>query len=232
VARPVKPRRYDASARQAASHERRARILAAAREVFLQRGYSAATMAAIADRSGTAVDTVYELVGRKPELFRLLIETAISGGDEAVPAEEREYVQRMRAEPTSAGALAVYARALPAIHARLAPLVAVLQAAAAAEPQLAELWHEISERRAANMHRFATQLDATGELAVSAEHAADVIWATNSSELYLLLVGQRGWTQQRYSDWLEDTWCRLLLHADPARPARPRASRRVRRAPR
>ena len=212
--KPVKTRRYDSTARRAASTQRRARILATAREVFVARGYVGTTMAAIAEESGVAVDTVYELVGRKPDLFRLLIETAISGQDEAVPADERDYVQRIQAEPTAAGALAVYARALPPIHARLAPLVAVLQGAGSAEPDLARLWHDISERRAANMRRLATQLDATGELAVPVDDAADVIWATNSAELYLLLVGQRGWTPRKYSEWLEETWRRLLLRYD------------------
>jgi AcrR family transcriptional regulator len=217
VPRPVKTRSYDSSARRAASAQRRGRILAAAREVFLARGYAGTTMAAIAEQAGVAVDTVYELVGRKPDLFRLLIETAISGQDEAVPADERDYVQRIQAEPTAAGALGVYARALPLIHARLAPLVAVLQGAGSAEPDLARLWHEISERRAANMRRLALQLDATGQLAVPVDEAADVIWATNSAELYLLLVSQRGWTPDRYSEWLEETWRRLLLRYDGGR---------------
>jgi AcrR family transcriptional regulator len=211
VTRPVKTRTYDSSSRRSASLERRSRILVAAREVFLEQGYVGATMAAIAKRATVAVDTVYELVGRKPALFRLLIETAISGEDQAVPAEEREYVQRMRAEPTAGGALEVYARALPVIHARLAPLVAVLQAAAAAEPELASLWHEIAERRATNMRRFATELATKGQLLVSVERTADVVWATNSPELYLLLVHQRGWTPSEYGDWLADTWRRLLL---------------------
>ena len=64
------------------------------------------------------------------------------------------------------------------------------------------------------MRRLATQLDATGELAVPVDYAADVIWATNSAELYLLLVGQRGWTPRKYSEWLEEWWRRLLLRYD------------------
>ena len=36
-----------------------------------------------AGRAGVALDTVYGSVGRKPELARLLIETAISGTDQA-----------------------------------------------------------------------------------------------------------------------------------------------------
>ena len=211
MARSVKTRAYDSSSRRSASQERRARILTASREVFVEQGYVGTTMAAIAKRSGVAVDTVYELVGRKAALFRLLIETAISGEDQAVPPDEREYVQRMQAEPTARGALTIYAKALPLIHARLAPLVAVLQAAASAEPELAELWHEISERRATNMRRLAAQLESTGELAVPADRAADVIWATNSPELYLLLVRQRRWSPDEYSDWLNATWQKLLL---------------------
>ena len=152
-----------------------------------------------------------ELVGRKPALFRLLLETAISGRDEAVPAEERDYVQQIHSEPTAEGKLAVYARALPSIHARLAPLLVVLQAAAPTDPALADLWTQISERRAGNMTRFAGELEETGRLGVSVAEAADVIWATNSPEMYLLLVGQRGWSHERYEHWLAATWQRLLL---------------------
>ena len=219
----VKTRGYDNSRRRSASEQRRARVLTTARAMFVERGYLGTTMAAVAERADVAVDTVYELVGRKPALFRLLIETAISGQDDAVPAEEREYVRRIHAEPTANGKLSLYAHVLPALHARLAPLVTVLQAAASAEPQLADLWHEITERRAANMRRLAAELAETGDLAVPVEEAADVIWATNSAELYLLLVQQRGWTPQHYADWLADAWQRLLLH--PTSTESPAASR-------
>ncbi len=211
MAGPVKTRGYDGSARRAASAQRRARILAAARELFLAHGYAGTTMPAVARESGVAVDTVYELVGRKPELFRLLVETAISGQDAAVPAEERDYVRAIHAEPTAEGKLALYAGTLPSIHARLAPLVAVLTGAAGAEPGLAELWREIGERRHANMGRLAEELVATGRLRTTPEHAADVIWATNSPELYLLLVAQRGWTASTYVTWLTETWVGQLL---------------------
>lgn len=99
---------------------------------------------------------------------------------------------------------------------RLAPPVASLQTATSSEPQLADLWTEISERRATNMNRFASELHKTGELAVSVDRAADVIWATNSPELYPLLVHQRQWTGDQYREWLADSWERLLpFHARP-----------------
>ena len=46
---------------------------------------------------------------------------------------------------------------------------------------------------------------------LSIDEAADVIWATNSSELYVLLTVERGWSPHRFERWLADTWCRLLL---------------------
>ena len=96
----------------------------------------------------------------------------------------------------------------------MAPLLAVLQQAAHNEPALATLWSEISERRAANMRLFAADLAAAAPLRVDVDPAADIVWATNSPELYLLLVGQRGWTASAYEQFLIDTWTRLLLGDD------------------
>jgi AcrR family transcriptional regulator len=207
---PVK-RRYNATGRRQAAVRTRAAILDAARELFSERGYAATPMAAIADRAGVALDTVYASAGRKPELARMLIETAISGTDQAIPAEQRDYVQAIQAAPDAAGKIAIYAAAITAIAPRLAPVLAIIQQAAQAEPELARLWHEIAERRAANMRRFVADLAAVHPLRLDLDQAADIVWATNATEMYQLLVGQRGWSPQRYERFLADTWHRLLL---------------------
>jgi AcrR family transcriptional regulator len=207
---PVK-RRYDTSRRREAAERTRSAILDAARQLFTERGYTATAMTAIAERAGVALDTVYAAVGRKPELARLLIETAISGTTAAVPAEERDYVRAIQAAPDAGTKITIYAAAIRVIAARMAPLLAMLQQAAPAEPQLAALWREITERRHANMRRFAADLAAATTLRVDLDEAADIIWATNAPELYQLLVSQRGWTPERYERFLADTWQRLLL---------------------
>jgi hypothetical protein len=61
------------------------------------------------------------------------------------------------------------------------------------------------------MRLFVADLAATAPLRLDPGQAADIVWATNSAELYQLLVGQRGWTPQRYEQFLADTWQRLLL---------------------
>ena len=204
-------RRYDASRRRQAADRTRAAILDAARELFTERGYAATPMTAIADRAGVALDTVYASVGRKPELARLLIETAISGTGQAVPAEQRDYVTAIRAATDAETKIAIYAAAVTAIAPRLALVLGIIQQAAHAEPELARLWNQIAERRAENMRLFVTDLASVQPLRLDPGQAADIVWATNAAEMYQLLVGQRGWSPQRYERFLADTWRRLLL---------------------
>lgn len=218
VADPVKGRRYDSVGRRTQSSETRQRIVDAARGLIIERGYRATTVADIANAAGVHVDTVYRLVGRKPVLLRELIEQAISGVGSAVAPEERDYVKAMRAEPDARRKLAIYARATREIQARMAPLFLSLRDASTTEPEAADVWREIGERRAANMRRLVADVRSAGGLrrGLSIDDAADIVWATNSAELYVLLTVDRGWAPARYERWLADMWSRLLLPDAPS----------------
>src|SRR5580700_3824973 len=133
-------RKYDSTSRSEAAKTTRESIIQSARAIFLEKGYAAATMPAVAMAAGTALDTVYATVGKKPALFRLLIEMAISGSDRAQSPEERDYVRAIRAEMDAAQKLRLYAAALARIQPRLAPLIRVLQGAATHDPELEALW--------------------------------------------------------------------------------------------
>lgn len=209
----VKSRPYDNAGRQTQSEATRQRILDAARRLLVERGYRATTVAAIAAEAAVHVDTVYALVGRKPVLLRELIEQALSGTGSTVVAEERDYVRAMRAEPDPARKLAIYARAIRDIQGRMAPLFLALRDASATESDARQVWQEISDRRATNMRALVRDVAAARGLrpGLSVDEAADTVWATNGSELYVLLTVERGWPPERYEAWLADTWCRLLL---------------------
>ncbi|MGD9710895.1 MAG: TetR/AcrR family transcriptional regulator [Thermomicrobiales bacterium] len=213
----VKPsgakRRYDAPHRRAAADRTRRTIFRAASDLFTAQGYAATTMPAIAREAGVALDTVYAVAGPKPALLRQLIESAISGQDQAIPAEERDYVREIREEPDPRLKLALYARAVAQIQPRLAPLFAVLRDAAPHDEELAALWAEISSRRAANMRRLVDDVTSAGRLreGITRDDAADLIWATNSPDFYLLLAGERGWSPEKLERWLADLWIRTLL---------------------
>jgi len=214
--RKIKRRRYDASGRRAAAASTRARILAAARSLFVARGYLGTKMEDVAAEAQVALDTVYASVGTKTKLFHLLVETAISGTDRPVPAEQRSYVQAFKEEPDATRKLAIYASAMAKIQARLAPLLVVLRSAASAHEDLAALWQRISDRRARNMRKLVAEVVEAGVLrsGIAAEEAADVVWAMASPDLYLLLVGERAWPAERYTRWLTDELRRYLLLDD------------------
>ena len=217
---PVK-RSYDNATREARSDETRTRILEAARALLTTRGYRATTIAEIGRTADVHVDTIYELVGRKPELLRELIERAISGTNRALPAtntavartRQRGYVKAMRAEPDPARKLAIYAGAVSDIHTRMAPLMLALRDAATTDDEAHQVWREISDRRARNMRDLIRDLGPAGTLRIglSIDEAADVVWATASAELFVLFTQERGWAREAYERWLADTWSRHLL---------------------
>src|ERR1700712_1623954 len=161
---PAGKRPYNSPRRVQQAALTRQAVLGAARELFVENGYTATTVAEIAARARVSVDTVYSTVGRKPALLRELVETAISGTDQAVPAQQRDYVARMRAAATARDAIVIYAQAITAIQQRMAPVFLALRDAATGDPDCAVLWTEIADRRARNMRALAADLRATGEL--------------------------------------------------------------------
>ena len=221
----VDKRRYDTSLRQDQSARTRQRIIDVTRVLILERGYRATTVAAVAREANVHVDTVYQLVGRKPELIIELIEQALSGTDHEVAGEHRDHVTAMRAQPHAVDKLRIYAKAMSETHQRLAPLFLALRDASSADESALRIWRQISGRRAMNMRRLVGDLAETGELRAGLviEDAADTMWATNSPELYVLLTVERGWTAERYEQWLNETWTLLLLaRATPSTKTRGR----------
>lgn len=206
-------RRYDSTGRRRSAAATRSRVLEAARHLFVSQGYAATPVGAIAHRAGVSPDTVYAAVGPKPALFRELIEAALSGTDDPVAGADRDYAVRMRAEQDAVAKLAIYAEAVTTIQVRLAPLFLALRDAASLDQQLADLWAEITARRAHNMRQLAADLATTGRIRpdLSQGEVADVVWAMNSAEFFSQLVHDRGWSPDRFQDWLLDAWCRLLL---------------------
>ncbi|HEX3542021.1 MAG TPA: TetR/AcrR family transcriptional regulator [Acidimicrobiales bacterium] len=214
---PVKPRRYDNTSRRSHSDETRRRILGVAHQAMVERGYQATNIADVAAAVGVHIDTVYRLIGPKPVLLRELIERAISGRDAAVRPEDRDYVKAIRTEADPARKLAIYAAAMYDIQGRLAPLLLALRDAATTAPEAKQVWQEISDRRATNMRLLVEDLAGAGGLrpGLSTNDAADIIWVTNSAEVYLQFTRERRWPPERYRQWLEETWCRLLLPDPP-----------------
>src|SRR5215510_1617709 len=214
----VKKRRYDASRRRAAAEQTRAAVLRAARELFTARGYAATPVAEIARVAGVSVDTLYETVGRKPQLLLAVHDLELAGGDATVAAEQRDYVQQIRAAPTAAAKITTYTDALARLLPKTVPLLDALRAAGEKDPACREVYQAVRERRAANMRLFAADLRTTEELRddLDDDTVADLVWSMNAPEYYLLITS-RGWTPEQYAAMVRDVWIRTLLRNPPPR---------------
>jgi AcrR family transcriptional regulator len=211
---PVKGSRpYNSARRAARAAENRTAILESARKLIEDNGYHGTSIAQIATAAGVAVDTVYASVGRKPALMRELVETALSGSDRPVAGPDRDYAGAMRAAESAAEMLQIYATAVSEMQPRLVPVFAALREASSTDADCAALWSEISTRRAKNMRLLAADLRSKGDVRddMGDGDVADAIWSMNGPEYWLLLVGDRGWSVDRYRRWLTDVWCRTLL---------------------
>ena len=212
-------RSYRSERRTEQAAATRTAVLRAAREHFVERGYSATAVAGIATSAGVNVDTVYRSVGRKPQLLLAVIDMALAGTDEPVVAEQRDYVQAVLAAEGARAKLETYADALGRVMPRVAPLFDSLAQAALTDPDCAALRDSIGERRRTNMLKLTVDLRATGDLRddLDDDEVADLLWTTNSPEHYALTMA-RGWSPATYARRMGDLWTRLLL-ADPLRAA-------------
>jgi hypothetical protein len=83
--------------------------------------------------------------------------------------------------------------------------------AAASEPDAAAMLSEWADRRLDVATRYAHAAAATGQLGVEEEECRDVLFATMDGTLWTRLVGQRGWSDEKFSDWLAAMWISMLV---------------------
>jgi AcrR family transcriptional regulator len=240
MARPVKGRRsYDSTSRQEQAGQNRARILDAARARFLEDGYAATTITAIAHDAGLSVETVYKAFGNKAGLLKTLFDIAIVGDDEPVPLMQREVVRRNMAEPNPRKKLQMYAEFYIERAERSMPFQLLAREAAASDPAATAVWEQMEQERLVGMTHFARHLHDEGHLrsGVTVEEARDLLWTFISAEMWELLVIKRGWPPERYGQWMAHLLIAALLPLEPPedggnRPRSTKADRtRTRRRP-
>ena len=209
----VVKRRYESARRQEQARLTRRAIVDAAAELFVDPGYAATPLVAVADRAGVAVQTVYKVFGSKKALLSTLIDVTVAGDDEPVPLPDRPFVADIRALPDARDKLARYAAHLVEIHARQARVMLALAGAATADPEAAAIWRKNLDDRYRGMTGLAAELVGTGQ--VRADHTvatvADVLWLAMDVRNFDFLVRERGWPPERFQRWYVDTVAAAVL---------------------
>jgi AcrR family transcriptional regulator len=209
MAPAVKPARTRRSDRARATA---ARIVQAARDLFLERGYVATTIEAIAQAADVAVETVYARFRNKRTLLLAVVEDAVTEAG-AVPLGERPELTQIAHEPDARRRVQHAARLSRGMLGRISPVYALLQDAARTDDLLRDHVAEQVALRVAFQRKLIDSLRTNGALRtnLSAAAAAETYSALANPELYLLLTRLQGWTPAKYERWLADALQRLLL---------------------
>jgi AcrR family transcriptional regulator len=206
-------------------------VLAAATAVFLDRGYSGATMRAVAAEAAVSVPTVEALFATKAGLLKAAIDVAIAGDDEVVPVLDRAWASAASEAASIEEFLSVVAGVLAAAQQRSAGLVLAVFEGAAKDAQLAELARQMTAQRAATAGWIVDGLTRRVSLraALTTQEAVDSTWVLMDPAIFDRLTRQRHWTLEQYQRWFANSLRRLLT---PDRPPPPSASARLRRSSR
>ncbi|MEV7629553.1 TetR/AcrR family transcriptional regulator [Actinoplanes sp. NPDC089786] len=197
-------RRYVSPRREEQARQTRRAILDAAAKLFVDPGYAATPLTAVAAEAGVAVQTVYAVFGSKRQLLSDLVDVTLVGDDERMAMAERSFVTDIRGLVGLRTKLTRYARHLAETHARQVYVILALASAATADADAAAIWRKNIEDRRRGMAMFAADLAATGEVQVSQERAADVLWLAQDVRNYDWLVRERGWPVERFERWFVD----------------------------
>jgi len=220
-------RPYRSTRRAAQARETRRAVIAAATDLFVERGYGVTTIDAIAEAADVGRATVFAAVGGKAELLKAAYDVALVGDDEPVALPDRPASRRVMAEPDAARMLAGYAAILTTVSGRLAPMYEVVRAAPGTDPAARKVWDKVrAERRigARNVVRLVEDRGALRE-GLDPNAAADVVFVLIDPGNYQVLVRERGWRPKAFEAWLGET-LRAHLLGPAARPVHTRPAHR------
>jgi AcrR family transcriptional regulator len=194
------------------SRRTREKVVEAARELFVTQGYGATSLQEVADRAGVAVQTIYFVFHNKRTLFKDVVDASIAGDTEPVATMDREWFRAACAEPTAAGQLRAHVRGTREILGRVAPIMSLIAAAAATDPEIAAQWPDGPDPRYTVHYAAAEALVGKPDArpGISVDMAADLLFGLLSPELYLIFVRDRGWSPDMWEEWARTTLtCRL-----------------------
>ena len=188
---------------QAALRTRRA-IVAAATELFLAHGYTAASLRDVAEIAGVARPTVTAAFGSKPALLRQVVDEALAGDDEPGPVAQRPWFAPVREATDPAGVLDAYAGVCTLMNNRAARILETVHRAAGDSPEIAELWTTLTRTRRLGAEMVLRRAATTGPLRddIPHDHLVDAVWTLNDPGPYIALVVDQHWTDVEFQAWL------------------------------
>jgi AcrR family transcriptional regulator len=187
---------------------------AAAARLFTRGGYTSTTMQAIADDAGVHVQTIYLAYHTKAAVLAACAARLVAGDeDPETHPSERRWAREVAAEPDPHARLARYVRHIGEVSPRITPLLDVLRATAAAEPEVAEFLSQMEDgRREGPRQLLGLGVPAgTWRAGLGPEEVADIVFTLVSPDTFRALVSRCGWDPVDAQALLLRTLVRELL---------------------
>lgn len=192
----------------------RERILAAARRLLIKGSYSSVTMEEIAGEAGVAHQTLYAVFGTKLRLAQAMVDAGWPHVPELLQSvDEAKALQ----DP------AAWLRTMATLHRRIfEPCADLIRfTAESGDPNLFAHHERIERNRYENLRALGPLLEDSGRMrpTLSSDEAVDIAWTMLGPDYYAKLVFERGWTPDRYEEWVTQALIDLFL--TPAERPRP-----------
>ncbi len=191
--------------RQRQAQETKDRVIAAARRLMGQGGWAGTTIDAVAAEADVAPQTIYAAFGNKRALLRGMREVMLR--DSRIP----ELMARADAEPDARRRLALWAQLVRQQLETSYDVISIHRQAAASDPRVAAEYRAVLDNRARAFAEFVQGLRADLAPGLDERAAADLLWCFSNEEIYRELVSERGWSADRYQEWLAATLASQLL---------------------
>ncbi|MFG6195406.1 TetR/AcrR family transcriptional regulator [Nonomuraea sp. JJY05] len=195
------------------SAQTKGRIVRAAYELFVVRGYAGTTFQQVADTAEVSVQTVYFHYGSKSQLLKHVVDAASAGDDEPVPLLDRPWFAALQAERDPVAVVRGWTHASGIILDRVAPVLAVVRDAAAVDADMAAQWAANSEQRQTAHGAFVAILSGLRALRprLTKRRATDITVGLLSPDLFLVMIRECGWTTGQWESWAADQLAHALL---------------------
>jgi AcrR family transcriptional regulator len=213
MAERVKTRRYNSPRRREQAAATRRQILEAAQRLFESAGWSATTMAAIAEEADVSLKTVYLAFETKGGVLRALWNLRLRGDDDEAPVGERAWYREVLEEADPERQVRLTAKNSRIVKERIGPLLGVIRSAAPVDADSAALWNRIQSDFYENQRGIVETLHKRKALrrGLDVKRASDILWTLNHPDLWQLLVGERGWTAAQWERWFAEAVSTQLL---------------------
>jgi AcrR family transcriptional regulator len=205
----ARKRPYKSLVRQRQAGDTRLRIVEATRQLLQSEGYAGMTIEAIAQRAEVSAQSVYSIFKSKTGILTDLLDQSTFGVD------YEDAVRRALSESHPEARLRLAAPIARQIHDAQSAAFDLLRGAGVVAPELAKLEQQRERLRYERQERMIISLRDAGRLRRELNYATarDIFWMLTGRDVYRMLVRERGWSSQKYQDWLADTLVRSLLES-------------------